>query len=670
MNTGNEDAFKTYLKWFERPEVPFKSWKFTEQGVSEIKDVLGNFEGFTINTVNKDEKPRHSKENQKDENQVFQSSLLDEYLQNISENEAKFPDTPESKLIFNAIDQTLENTVKELEKSYKLFHCCKIVRVGSSVEGLKIGPPNEFDYSIILPKLAEFVELKHSLHNNSINCNINTTFFRNLPDVGNAEEDSTFFYIQNLELFEDIASNKDLAKKLKEEIDYIGLLYEKALVIDNEFEGWGETLAPMISMPQRSNFELIFKALDKVIEECISRNLMPGLSILPKNQMRKFRSCNKPAITTKLLWQGKEFTNFEVDVDIALLFPVKKKPLFYNFPLYLKATQESNLPTMIPLDNSEEAYIYIIQSYKSCSLSYGIAEARLFNKRPSQSIIHKCIRVCKTLRNLFMTHYFDLTSETLRPVLKTYWIKTVAMYVFRKYLFVEKEYSDLEKKTKSDLLGKYVIQVFKLLYKCLTGDGGEQIPFMASFGVPFKNLLQSKPKLDEEMTDTPYLDEDQIQILCRSHIVAANDINHLLQVLERMKINDRNTEREIERMVKDNAGANNSIYKDGMREKLGLLLYQHFEIEEREARSSKDDPYFMEFIRNNYPLMEVIQLGEDDHNEIKYCHTSTVLPIRLLEDNEVVDLEDMFTKASNIINFWSLEAQNNMTSDYHRHDFN
>ena len=93
-------------------------------------------------------------------------------------------------------------------------------------------------------------------------------------------------------------------------------------------------------------------------------------------------------------------------------------------------------------------------------------------------------------------------------------------------------------------------------------------------------------------------------------------------------------------------------------------------MEEPELPSSNTKPFYMEFIRKNLPDITVIELEKGNEDTIEYDCIVTILPIRLIENGEIVNLAPMFEKARRRINYWSLEAGRNMTSDFHRNDFN
>ena len=252
---------------------------------------------------------------------------------------------------------------------------------------------------------------------------------------------------------------------------------------------------------------------------------------------------------------------------------------------------------------------------------------------------------------------------------KSYWIKTVAMHTFKEYLLGEQMYDPDDPKLQGSRLSNYIIKIFEKLRKCLTGENGRIRPFMSSFNVPFKNILHSKSKLDSDDEEASYLDEAQLDILCRRNIVAANDINRLITLFNRLNSKDADATCELLELKNKNSEAKRKVYDEGIREKLGILLYQHFEIEEPELLSSNTKPLYVEFIRKNLPAIKIIELEKGNEDTIEYDCIVTILPIRLIENDEIVNLGPMLEKARRRINYWSLEAGRNMRSDYHRNDF-
>ena len=70
----------------------------------------------------------------------------------------------ENKAIFNVVLEMVNKTAQELTVKYKVFEECYVLPVGSFMENTKIGSPDEFDFSIILPYFKNFDKLD-SLYN-------------------------------------------------------------------------------------------------------------------------------------------------------------------------------------------------------------------------------------------------------------------------------------------------------------------------------------------------------------------------------------------------------------------------------------------------------------------------------------------------------------------------
>ena len=144
--------------------------------------------------------------------------------------------------------------------------------------------------------------------------------------------------------------------------------------------------------------------------------------------------------------------------------------------------------------------------------------------------------------------------------------------------------------------------------------------------------------LDSDDEEASYLDEAQLDILCRPNIVAADDIKLLITLFNRLNSNDADATCELLELKNKNSEAKREVYQEGIREKLGILLYKHFEIEEPELPSSNTKPFYMEFIRKNLPNITVIELEKGNEDTIEYDCIVTILPIRLIENGEIVNL--------------------------------
>ena len=85
----------------------------------------------------------------------------------------------ENKAIFNVVLEMVNKTAQELSVKYKVFEECYVLPVGSFMENSKIGRPDEFDFSVILPYLGNFDKLD-SLYNNECEVLLNDLNFVSL----------------------------------------------------------------------------------------------------------------------------------------------------------------------------------------------------------------------------------------------------------------------------------------------------------------------------------------------------------------------------------------------------------------------------------------------------------------------------------------------------------
>ena len=80
---------------------------------------------------------------------------LDLFLTELAETKTKFLDDENAHIIREELHQIVQNTVLDLSSKYRVFHNALIQQGGSTVEGTKIGQPDEFDYVLVLPALQE-----------------------------------------------------------------------------------------------------------------------------------------------------------------------------------------------------------------------------------------------------------------------------------------------------------------------------------------------------------------------------------------------------------------------------------------------------------------------------------------------------------------------------------
>ncbi|MEO0686162.1 MAG: hypothetical protein AAFY76_14285, partial [Cyanobacteria bacterium J06649_11] len=328
-----------------------------------------------------------------------------------------------------------------------------------------------------------------------------------------------------------------------------------------------------------------------------------------------------------------------IDIDLALVIPAYKKPLWYELDVYLKDRGWSMSVETVQLLNSKEIFNYVVRSEIECRLSYGENETKLLNQFDVNSVMKQSVRVCKILRNTYMAHYFDIYVGDLSPIMPSYWIKTVAMHLFNVYKPME--FGDLDQ----SCLGQCVMKILQCLYKCLTGDDGKHRPFLASFNDPFKNLLNEPVSDSEEARD---LDDDFKNVLCYPYKVLADNISDLLLIFERMQDNDQIAKEDLKKMEMENNQEKIRLLEKGKRQVLGYLIYRHVITLERD--NIADSPWIEEYLIKNLPTIQ-IRHGEETKVEINCIDRE--INFKLFEDGVEMDYEEVLGDAFHREQFFS-----------------
>ena len=681
-----ESVQEIYSKWYHKPNNPAKPWGFTVEAAECIhKNVASEVEFQNLITTNEKENCNWPIFESPVEHSLTEEANLSRFLQEILEGDAKYPDSIEARQIFEELDEMVAKMCSSLNSKYKFFHGCYAKRVGSSAECLKTGQPDEFDYNILLPNVAGFTLFQHNWHNSSLNSKINETFFPSLYDrvstASGVTTDEIYFEIEDLNIFEGIVSQSEMQALLIKEIGRLTNALSAADRLNSSVSGEGSfdentfvttgtasktdmkaryLSAPFMPKPQRLQFEHIFPALEKIIENTLQMHVMPRWSVLPKKTLRNFRSMNQIAITSCLRWQGMEFTNLQINVDFALVIPVNKSPLWYDLPAYLEASDGSNLPKKVSLMDSKETHYYIIKSYNECRLSYGMQEADMFSKQDVNSLPLQCLRICKKLRDMLTTHYFELASESTTPIIPSYWLKTIAMIVFdlKNKIPATKNSSELKD------LGNWVLTILTILHNCLSGCQDTHRPCLSDYNVPFKNLFSQMCSGDAD-DDTPsYLEDDQKELfcLCDSNSTATRDILQVIDILRQFNEDETAARKNFlalkQRINQDTADK----YAKGMKEKLGLLLYEYFYMANKDGATAMERQSYMEFINRNFPDIEVVAL--DNWENIEHAGTYLPVDVVLVENGQKMDLSEMFERAWELRNFRGIKFNRYLREDY------
>ena len=381
---------------------------------------------------------------------------------------------------------------------------------------------------------------------------------------------------------------------------------------------------------------------------------------------------NQIAITSCFRYQGRQFHDLHITVDFALAIPSNKSPLWYDLPKYLD-TENMHPDLRVPLIDSKETHYYVIKNFKECRLSYGMEEAGMLSKYDVNALPLECIRICKKLRDMVSTHDFDIASETVTPIIPSYWLKTIALILFdlNKNTETEKDSNKVEAKDlnkgaammgscKSSSVGYWVFKIFKTLYNCLSGYEDTQKPCLSSYNVPFKNLLSVS--LRDDNAPVNCLHDDQKEHLYKKANALA-DAKILLKIMSQFHENE-SAAREKFFAVKNKINEKKKeIYEQGMRTKMGLLLYDYFSSLEEEELTVEEIPVYMEFILKNFPNIQVVSL--EDFITINHSGIKTAVNIVLVEEGVEMDLEEIFDRAWRLLNYYGSEETNYLAGDFH-----
>ena len=437
-------------------------------------------------------------------------------------------------------------------------------------------------------------------------------------------------------------------------------------------------------LPSRQylRFKNIFTALETIIEETLQHHLMPKWSVLPKKTLREFRSSNQIAITLCFRYQGSEFHDLHITVDFALVLPSKKSPLWYDLPKQVDAEPIhtcSGYKSLL-IDSSDTHY-YVIKNHNECRLSYGMEEADMLSKYDANAFPLECIRIYKKLRDMVSTHVFDIASETVAPIIPSYWLKTIGLFVFdlNKNTVIKKDPSrvplkDLNKELAirescdSTSVGYWVFKIFTTLYNCLSGYENTQKPWLSSYNVPFKNLLSGSSREDDVYNAlTDYLHDDQKERLGNKRANALADTKVLLEILSQFDENEYAAREKLLAVRSRMNEKNIEIYEQGMRDKMGLLLYDYFHSLEKEKHTAVKTPAYMDFISENFPNIQVISL--DKFIDVHHFQGITAVNITLVEKGLEVDLKGMFDRALLIRWYYKSKEDNYLNEDYYLAEF-
>ncbi|XP_078365842.1 uncharacterized protein LOC144650068 [Oculina patagonica] len=430
-------------------------------------------------------------------------SLLD-YLLQVAEQKASYPITEEGEAIKNMMENAAENFCEYLRANFHLFHKCRLLRTGSTYEGVKIGKPDEFDFMIEVPSLAssDAVVFHQGLCSNSLG--------------------RIAYKVCDKDLFSDIF----------------------------EFEAAHFTVKGPVE--QEAFMKVIFAKLLHAIETKFIEFLPTGWefmgisgNVTTNAEMFEMSGINAPArmaFTPRFVWHGKTFPSLKVTVDFAFAIPIVKPacdcssaPLEKDLKGNNGSSGQTRLPTaelekcdisshkstwdstetaatlVAPEDRNDakhdtsalyepesqpvhlaqeedlisiqssvpDVFHLLLADFIWCRASFSIQEQKIMEKFNPSDGQKKCMRLVKYLRDAFIPQDYDSKTFDLKPSIPTYWLKTIMYYMYEKYRSDEMAW-------KADHLNDRVLEVFETLLECL------QQSSLYNFFVPNYNLLSLK----------------------------------------------------------------------------------------------------------------------------------------------------------------------------------
>ena len=448
----------------------------------------------------------------KDENEKRSCSPLRQYLLEIAQGEAAFPFTEggEGDAVRNMMENAAYNFCEYLRKNFRMFQDCHLLKTGSTYEGVKIGKPDEFDFMIEVPVLAlsDALVFQQSLgfsSNGRIPYNVyNKALFSDIFEY----EASHFTMMGPVEqeAFMKVIFTKILHAVETEFIQFLPTGWELMGVSDNFTTNptvfglsginaparmaltpwfvWHGVLFPSLKVTVDFSFAIpIVKPAEGSVKEDLgwkNEATKPKGEIV--SEVKKYDQLNyySSSFGTRedVTPAGNEFVPKRRSIDdtkdvksvcsgAATLDQPESQSCRHH-------VQEEDPSLLIP-----DVFHLLLADFTWCRVSFSIQEQKImkmFNFSDGQKV---CMRLVKYLRDAFIAQVYDEKIRDLKPVISTYWLKTIMYYLYEKYRNITKAWE-------SDQLHYRILEVFQTLLDCLRQSS------LHHFFVPNYNLLWVK----------------------------------------------------------------------------------------------------------------------------------------------------------------------------------
>ena len=330
------------------------------------------------------------------------SGMLAEFVQKLKINVAEVYSQERSKIKEN-VEEMMDKVFKILEQKYKIFKGYKLLKMGSTYEGTKLGKPDEFDFMIELPALCKILKFEEK----------DTSIDPELKDVK----------VLDRNIFADIYVPQD---------------------------------------EQEDDTTFMINVWDKILEllcEELKENVLPGWRWLSTLVSSHF--IGRLALTQQLMWSGKEFPSLIVDIDICLAVQ-QSHDNYETFVDFNQAVLDQRRPGISDGTKSyenESVYNHVIlRSDGRARITMAVREMKIWRmeKAESRRVLYRCAK-------FMVTKYFPKSWNSdlyiLDPVIPSYWLKTIMFYMFAHY--AKREYWSDSK------LPIRLVEVFCLLTQCI-----------------------------------------------------------------------------------------------------------------------------------------------------------------------------------------------------------
>ena len=359
---------------------------------------------------------------------------LEVFLKELSDSEAAFFSFEEAEVIRHDVESMIALVCNNL-KTYRMFRNCTILKTGSTYEGVKIGKPDEFDFMIVLPALAD---------------------------------DRVLQFSQDKYLQWHLAQYEVLDKDF-----FSDLLTQN--VDDDEPETEGEDNEDEFMAKVRH------KVKNNITEQLKNGQVLPaGWEFIEIPTLDAY-TLPQMAVTPVLKWTGKELKNLYISIDISFAIPLKKTPLWmFGRQLFIPGCQnlsarEKGGNEMLLPDCDRVSYV-LIRDSKCCRFSFSCQEQEIMNSFDVLAGEKRTFRLVKFLRESLMDQTFDADLQQLKSPISTYWLKTIMFYLLKKH--ENNPYA-----WDHGHIGSRVLEIFQVLHYCLISSK------LNSFFIPGYNLI-------------------------------------------------------------------------------------------------------------------------------------------------------------------------------------